>query len=150
MKKVKQYVAIAAAALMMTSIVPNKVTSVAANAAQISNTVRSSNAEPDFLILVGESVYSDIKDNLDIYMADILKEQGLKSEVIRISRTIESGDVNKCTKPQEVKEIIKRKYNNGNGAKGFVIIGSGNDIPSAFVSGVPSDLYFADMSNDNY
>lgn len=150
MKKVKQYVAIAAAALMMTSIVPNKVTSVAANAAQISNTVRSSNAEPDFLILVGESVYSDIKDNLDIYMADILKEQGLKSEVIRISRTIESGDVNKCTKPQEVKEIIKRKYNNGNGAKGFVIIGSGNDIPSAFVSGVPSDLYFADMSNDRW
>ena len=60
MKKVKQYVAIAAAALMMTSIVPNKVTSVAANAAQISKTVRRSNAEPDFLILVGESVYSDI------------------------------------------------------------------------------------------
>ena len=108
----------------------------------------------EFLVLVGESLYknSGFKYTLNNYVKNLRYYEGIGAEVVRVSKTEQSTNVNKCTTPQQVKHIIQQKYGNGTGAEGFVIIGSETDIPAAFyeepgaTEGSPTDLYFADVN----
>ena len=114
---------------------------------------------PDFVVFVGESLYKDssLKSALDTYVQDLRYNEGLGAEIVRVSKT--EGDISgsdgiyKLVSPQEVKDVVRNRYADGNGAQGFVIIGSGEDIPTAVIESTkedssekwPSDLYFADM-----
>lgn len=110
-------------------------------------------ASAKFLVLVGESLYEDSEVNrsLNTYTNDI-KNEGISSEVIRISKTEGSvdgsGGVYNCTKPQDVKNLIRDRYENG--AEGFVIIGSGEDIPTAYYDVVYKTGYRDFHATDDY
>lgn len=107
---------------------------------------------PQYLILVSSQLYrtGSIMDVIAQYQQDIAQE-GWLSEIITVSKTSDPYANAICRNEKELKQLISNYYVNG--LKGFVLVGSPNDIPTAYwryheKSGNdrdPSDLYYADM-----
>jgi hypothetical protein len=111
---------------------------------------------PNFLIIVSSPLYhtGTIATDLATYQQDIRKE-GWISEIITVNTQNDGYADFVCPKPQDLKNIIL-DYNR-NGLQGFVIVGSPNDIPTAYwrahereanpdYNQDPTDMFYADMN----
>jgi hypothetical protein len=109
--------------------------------------------ERNFLIIVSNPLYQTgwITDALTIYQQDLLNE-GWGSTLITINKNVDPDADYFCPNETDLKDVIKNYYLQG--YEGFVIIGSPDDIPTAWWKGkidgtavCPTDLYYADMDD---
>lgn len=107
---------------------------------------------PKFLIIISSPLYraGTIASDLAQYQQDIARE-GWTSKIITVNKAADQFANVICHNEKELKLLIQYYYYNG--LKGFVLVGSPNDIPTAYWSyhekvsdkADPTDLYYADV-----
>ncbi len=110
---------------------------------------------PEFLIIASSPLYrtGNIASDISQYQQDILAD-GWTSEVITVNRVQDSYADFVCPSEVNLKNIISGYFDRG--LRGFVIVGSPRDIPTAYwryheresnpnYNQDPTDLYYADM-----
>ncbi len=104
-----------------------------------------------FLIIVSNPLYQTglITEGLNNYQTD-LQNEGWSNTIITVNKNIDSHADYYCPDESDLKNVIHNFYSQG--GEGFVIIGSPDDIPTAYWRhhtkrevDNPTDLYYADM-----
>ncbi len=106
-------------------------------------------AKTKLLVIASNKLYSivPVAQSISTYLQDLTQE-GWSPALVRVSNEKSTGADYICSKPIDLKNIIKEYVNKG--YQGIVIIGSEPDIPTPYyrtapdAPKVPSDMYYSD------